>query len=144
MKTALFTITAPTRAVLPPSNAPKLADMIVENAARRQHTPYAGATRQQQPRHSARRNAGSDGEDGDSDSDDGGQPDELVPDPQVCREFNVSAMTLWRWDRDPALNFPARISIRGRNFRSRKQIEAFKRRLLRGAIVQRSRELEGA
>jgi hypothetical protein len=30
-------------------------------------------------------------------------PDELVPDPQVAREFNVSLMTLWRWDRDPKL-----------------------------------------
>src|SRR5450755_4774318 len=29
-------------------------------------------------------------------------PDELVPDPQVAREFNVSLMTLWRWDRDPS------------------------------------------
>ena len=31
------------------------------------------------------------------------EPDELVPDPQVAREFNVSLMTLWRWDRDPKL-----------------------------------------
>jgi hypothetical protein len=30
-------------------------------------------------------------------------PDELVPDPQVAREFNVTLMTLWRWDRDPKL-----------------------------------------
>jgi hypothetical protein len=28
-------------------------------------------------------------------------PDELVPDPQVAREFSVTLMTLWRWDRDP-------------------------------------------
>ena len=28
-------------------------------------------------------------------------PDELVPDPQVAREFNVTLMTLWRWDHDP-------------------------------------------
>jgi hypothetical protein len=30
-------------------------------------------------------------------------PDELVSDPQVAREFNVSPMTLWRWDHDPEL-----------------------------------------
>ena len=30
-------------------------------------------------------------------------PDELVPDPQVAREFNVTLMTLWRWDHDPKL-----------------------------------------
>ena len=29
-------------------------------------------------------------------------PDELVPDPQVAREFNVTLMTLWRWDHDPS------------------------------------------
>jgi hypothetical protein len=33
----------------------------------------------------------------------GDAPDELVPDRQVAREFNVSLMTLWRWDRDPKL-----------------------------------------
>ena len=33
----------------------------------------------------------------------GDAPDELVPDPQVAREFNVTLMTLWRWDRDPRL-----------------------------------------
>jgi len=82
------------------------------------------------------------GDDGDADEA-GGQPDTLVPDPQICAEFGVSAMTLWRWDRDPELQFPARISIRGRNFRSRKEIEKFKARLLRGAIAQHSRELRG-
>ena len=29
-------------------------------------------------------------------------PDELVADPQVAREFSVTLMTLWRWDRDRA------------------------------------------
>jgi hypothetical protein len=30
--------------------------------------------------------------------------DELVPDPQVRREFGgVSEMTIWRWDRDPKM-----------------------------------------
>ena len=29
--------------------------------------------------------------------------DEHVPDPQVCKEFNITAMTIWRWDRNPEL-----------------------------------------
>jgi hypothetical protein len=64
-------------------------------------------------------------------------PDNLIPDPVVCAEFGVTAMTLWRWTRDTELNFPPAISIRNRNFRSRKQLEAFKARLLMKAIRQR-------
>ncbi|MGO9682388.1 MAG: hypothetical protein ACLPTZ_07340 [Beijerinckiaceae bacterium] len=64
--------------------------------------------------------------------------DELVPDPQILREFGICAMTLWRWDRDPALGFPPPIRIRGRKFRSRRQAEAFKRRLLDDAVARRS------
>jgi hypothetical protein len=29
--------------------------------------------------------------------------DELVPDPQVIRELGITAMSLWRWDRDATL-----------------------------------------
>jgi hypothetical protein len=29
--------------------------------------------------------------------------DTLVPDPQVLKEFGVTAMSIWRWDRDPEL-----------------------------------------
>ena len=31
------------------------------------------------------------------------QAEELVPDPQVVREFGITAMSLWRWDRDQTL-----------------------------------------
>jgi predicted DNA-binding transcriptional regulator AlpA len=64
-------------------------------------------------------------------------PDNLIPDPVVCAEFGVTAMTLWRWTRDTELNFPPPIAIRNRNFRSRRQLEAFKARMLRKAIRQR-------
>jgi hypothetical protein len=63
-------------------------------------------------------------------------PDELVPDPQVCREFNITSMSLHRWTNDPALDFPPKIKIRDRNFRSRKQLEAFKARMVRQALKQ--------
>lgn len=65
-------------------------------------------------------------------------PDELVPDPQVLKELSISAMALWRWDHVPALDFPPKIKIRTRNFRSRRQLEAFKARMLRSAIAERA------
>jgi hypothetical protein len=65
-------------------------------------------------------------------------PDSLVPDPVVCSEFGVTSMTLWRWTRDSDLSFPPAIVIRNRNFRSRKQLEAFKERMLRKAIRHRA------
>ena len=52
-------------------------------------------------------------------------PDELVPDPQVAREFNVSLMTLWRWDRDPKLaelGWEPPVKIRTRNYRRRRSV----------------------
>jgi hypothetical protein len=68
------------------------------------------------------------------------EADELVPDPIVCGEFNISAMTLWRWDHDPelaALGLPPPVIIRKRKFRVRRQLESFKQRMLRRAIEQR-------
>jgi hypothetical protein len=44
--------------------------------------------------------------------------DTLVPDPQVQKEFGVTAMSIWRWDRDPELiklGWPPPIRIRSRN-----------------------------
>ena len=59
----------------------------------------------------------------------GDAPDELVPDPQVAREFNVTLMTLWRWDRDPRLaelGWEPPVKIRRRNYRRRRPLEKFK------------------
>jgi hypothetical protein len=64
-------------------------------------------------------------------------PDDLVPDPQVWREFNVTPMTGYRWTNDANLGFPPAIKIRTRNFRSRKAIEAFKQRLMQAAMMKR-------
>jgi hypothetical protein len=66
-------------------------------------------------------------------------PDELVPDPVVWREFGISSMTGWRWTNDPSLNFPPPIKIRTRCFRSRRQIEAFKAKLLKDAVALQKR-----
>src|SRR6516164_1552234 len=70
--------------------------------------------------------------------------DTLVPDPQVQKEFGVTAMSIWRWDRDPELiklGWPPPIRIRSRKFRSRIALENFKRVMARRAIEQRDHEL---
>jgi predicted DNA-binding transcriptional regulator AlpA len=61
------------------------------------------------------------------------EPDELIPDPQVWKEFGISSMTGHRWTQDPDLGFPPKIKIRDRNYRSRRALEAFKQRRIRGA-----------
>jgi hypothetical protein len=73
------------------------------------------------------------------------EPDELVPDPQVRRELGISTMSLWRWDRDPALialGLPPPIKVRERVFRSRRGLETFKHNLMQQAIKDRSRLLK--
>jgi hypothetical protein len=65
-------------------------------------------------------------------------PDTLVPDAEVCREFGVTSMSLWRWDHDLDLNFPPPIRLRKRKFRSRRQLDAFKSALIADAIAGRN------
>jgi predicted DNA-binding transcriptional regulator AlpA len=67
--------------------------------------------------------------------------DELVPDPKVQREFGITAMTLWRWTKDPELSFPPPIKIRERNHRSRRAIEEFKARMIQRGIEQRAQRV---
>ncbi len=43
--------------------------------------------------------------------------DRLIPDPKVCERYDISDMTLYRWDRDPDLNFPPPIRINRRKYR---------------------------
>jgi hypothetical protein len=60
-----------------------------------------------------------------------GEIDFFVPDPIVAKEFGVTLMTIYRWDRDAKLaklGWPTRIKMHnGRNYRSRRELEAFKR-----------------
>ena len=57
--------------------------------------------------------------------------DTLVPDKIVMAELGVGRMALHRWTNDPGLGFPPIIKIRTRNYRSRKALEEFKRRMIR-------------
>jgi hypothetical protein len=70
----------------------------------------------------------------------------LIPDPEVFRELSITAMTAWRWDRDPRmaeLGWPLAI-YRGRyKFRDSKQYQKFKTTLLRQAIAKRDALLAG-
>ena len=51
----------------------------------------------------------------------------LVPSSELRAELgNVSDMTLWRWSRDPALDFPEPIYIRKRRYWKRADIDAWK------------------
>jgi hypothetical protein len=63
--------------------------------------------------------------------------DVLVPDPVVAREFAVTLMTLSRWTHDQNLGFPPPIKMRGRNYRSRAALEAFKAQKIRDGIAGR-------
>jgi len=68
--------------------------------------------------------------------------DTFVADPNVARELDVSLMTIWRWDQTPELavaGWPPKIQIRKRNFRSRRQLEEFKKAMLKKAIAERKR-----
>ena len=60
--------------------------------------------------------------------------EDLVPDPQVWREFGVTPVTGYRWTHDPDLDFPPPISIKGRNYRSREALTAFKERMVRKSL----------
>jgi hypothetical protein len=68
---------------------------------------------------------------------DSGPPEILVPDPQVWAEFGITSMSGDRWTKDPDLDFPPAIKVRGRNFRSRRLLEEFKANLLRKALAGR-------
>jgi len=64
----------------------------------------------------------------------------LIPDPVVAKEFGISLMSMWRWDRDEAkiaLGWPPKVQLRKRNYRHRSQIEAFKANLLKRALAKR-------
>jgi hypothetical protein len=66
-------------------------------------------------------------------------PDELVPDPQLCRELGITLMSWWRWQHDRRLAdiIPPKIQIRGRNYRDRRLAEVMKRELVRQALSER-------
>ena len=51
---------------------------------------------------------------------------------QTAAYLGVTAMTIWRWERDPKLAFPASTVIHGRKYRSRDDIDGWMRRMAAG------------
>lgn len=52
-----------------------------------------------------------------------------------ARLGRISDMTIWRWERDPRLNFPKPVRIRNRKYYRESEIEAFEKTLY-DAIVE--------
>ena len=50
-----------------------------------------------------------------------------LPDPKVCQRYDVTPMTLWRWDNDPTIGFPKPIRINKRKYRDESDLEAWER-----------------
>jgi hypothetical protein len=48
-----------------------------------------------------------------------------IPDAKVCERYDITPITLWRWDNDPDLKFPPPIRVRGRKYRDAAELDAF-------------------
>jgi predicted DNA-binding transcriptional regulator AlpA len=66
-----------------------------------------------------------------------------LPDPLVCKRYGVSAMTLWRWDHDPHINFPKPIRINRRKYRDEADLEAWERWRAAHGTTETRRLLDG-
>ena len=55
------------------------------------------------------------------------QPDQYLPRKAVRERYGISAMTLWRWERDVRLRFPKPIQINGRLYQSLNALEEWER-----------------
>jgi hypothetical protein len=64
----------------------------------------------------------------------------LIPvTPQCDRELGRTLGTVSKWTRDPKMNFPLTVRIRGRLYVARSDFELWKRRLFSGAVRGRVR-----
>jgi predicted DNA-binding transcriptional regulator AlpA len=55
----------------------------------------------------------------------------LLPEAKVRERYGVSSMTLYRWDRNPSLNFPPPLRINNRKYRDASELDAFDEARLR-------------
>jgi len=56
-----------------------------------------------------------------------------LPGPKVAARYDVTDMSIYRWERDPRLNFPAPIRIGRRKFWDEAALEAWERERARKA-----------
>ena len=50
-----------------------------------------------------------------------------LPGPKVAARYDVTAMSIYRWERDPRLNFPRPIRIGRRKFWDEAELEVWER-----------------
>jgi predicted DNA-binding transcriptional regulator AlpA len=53
--------------------------------------------------------------------------DSFLTGPQVNERYNISAMTRWRWERNPQLAFPAPMKINNRSYWKRSALDLWER-----------------
>lgn len=69
----------------------------------------------------------------------------FLPDTKVLLRYNITEMSLWRWDHNPNLGFPKPHVFSGRKYRKLSELIAFEARAvgalprLTGAVAARSR-----
>jgi hypothetical protein len=80
-------------------------------------------------------------------SEDGAKIGRLIPDPEVFDDLSITAMTGWRWDRDPdklAEGWPPPI-YRGRyKFRDENKLKKYKAKLVKQGIAKHKLQPEQA
>ena len=57
------------------------------------------------------------------------QDDEYLTGRDLDRRYKRSPQTRWRWSKDPELNFPKPLKIKGRLLYRLREIEEFERRM---------------
>jgi hypothetical protein len=132
IKTALMCGTAQPAPSMRSTSSANTSTATPRRGSAHQDRQRGRAAARQRPRQHRKQDAGTDDDGNAPDGSDA--PDELVPAPKVWKDLGVCSMTGWRWTHDPKLAFPPAIKINTRNYRSRKQLEAFKARLLRTAM----------
>lgn len=53
--------------------------------------------------------------------------DSYLTGPQVNKRFSISAMTRWRWERNPKLSFPVPIKINNRSYWKHSALDVWER-----------------
>ena len=62
-----------------------------------------------------------------------------LPRRKLLARYGVVEMTLWRWERDPHLNFPKPIEINGRLYQHESELDHWDRERAAAAAYRRAR-----